>query len=280
MRSTFTFLLFVFVTLSSTAQVLPNSSFEDWHTVQGALEPDYWDISPEVIAVGGNPMVERSTDAHSGMYAAKIVTLHINILGNETSTRGVLTTYDGFPTNGQPDSVAVWLKYLPDGNHNYALRADFTAWNANQQTSEPVGLATYIGGETVNYTRVCFPVVYSSLTMPDTVIFTFYNDYVDEVFGPNTALWIDDVQLIYPQPVGINELSNGVVIYPNPADESLAIENPPYGILAVYNSVGVKIYETEANSTATISIPTELFSEGVYFLQFEEGKSQRFVVKH
>lgn len=281
MRTITTLILSAILSLSVCGQTLPNSSFEDWHTTMGALEPDFWSISPEVLALGANPMAERSTDAHSGNYAAKIVTLVVNILGNETSGRGILYNETALPLAGRPDSVVVWLKYLPDGDHEYALRADLTAWDAQQQTAVPVALGTYVGGLTPEYTRISFPFSYSSGIMPDSVIFTFYNDFPDEVFGLNTALWVDDLSLVYPQELSTLEAADvNDKLFPVPADEVMNVQTNEVGNWYIYDMQGRMQQAIDREENSDFQINTGTLNTGCYFLQSPNGTVSKFLVEH
>lgn len=77
-------LIALLLTVSSLgAQQVPNGSFEEWITTEGSgqyktyEEPaGGWSSGNGAIhiAAGSNPVCEKTTDAHSGSYAAKLVT--------------------------------------------------------------------------------------------------------------------------------------------------------------------------------------------------------------
>jgi hypothetical protein len=61
-------------------------------------------------------------------------------------------------------------------------------------------------------------------------------------------------------------LSESFTISPNPASGNFKVTKSASGI-EIYNSLGVKVFKTEAGTSSETSISTTSFSEGVYYVK-------------
>ena len=78
--------------------------------------------------------------------------------------------------------------------------------------------------------------------------------------------------------LNINELNNGLKLYPNPANESVTLKGENLGMVRVFNVLGQKVDEFEANGDE-LRINTTSYENGVYIVKAGE-QTLRFVVKH
>ena len=78
--------------------------------------------------------------------------------------------------------------------------------------------------------------------------------------------------------LNITELNNGLKLYPNPANESLTLKGENLGMVRVFNVLGQKVDEFEANGDE-LRINTTSYENGVYVVKAGE-QTLRFVVKH
>ena len=82
----------------------------------------------------------------------------------------------------------------------------------------------------------------------------------------------------YECEVYIEETAQNISIYPNPANESVTLKGENLGTVRVYNALGQKVNEFEANGNE-LRINTAVYSNGVYVVKTNE-KALRFVIKH
>ena len=69
-----------------------------------------------------------------------------------------------------------------------------------------------------------------------------------------------------------------VALYPNPANDFVTLSGENLGTVRVYNALGQKVDEFEANGSE-LRINTVGYGNGVYFLK-TDGQTMKFVVKH
>ena len=126
-----------------------------------------------------------------------------------------------------------------------------------------------------------------SITIPqgETVEFDIYlvlfdgkaRPYETRLVFKNT---LEDVSVIASCEIeqSVNENSQSLMLYPNPANDFLTLNGENLGTVHVYNALGQKVDEFEANSTE-LRINTAGYESGIYFVKTNEA-TLRFVVKH
>ena len=80
------------------------------------------------------------------------------------------------------------------------------------------------------------------------------------------------------EPWSVNDNTASVSLFPNPANESVTLKGENLSMVHVYNSLGQKVDEFEANGSE-LCINTTGYENGVYVVKAGE-KTLRFVVKH
>ena len=78
--------------------------------------------------------------------------------------------------------------------------------------------------------------------------------------------------------IGVDENMESVMLYPNPANDFVTLKGESLGTVRVYNTLGQKMDEFEANGTE-LRISTANYESGIYFVKANE-KTMKFVVKH
>ena len=79
--------------------------------------------------------------------------------------------------------------------------------------------------------------------------------------------------------VGLEETEGlTITLYPNPANEFVNLKGEDLGTVCIYNALGQKVDEFEANDSE-ININTAGYANGGYVVKAGE-KAMRFVVKH
>ena len=77
----------------------------------------------------------------------------------------------------------------------------------------------------------------------------------------------------------IDENSEALTLFPNPANESVTLQGDNLGEVSLYNVVGQKV-DTYIAEESELIIPTAKYQEGIYFVRTSSGMTQRLVIVH
>ena len=80
------------------------------------------------------------------------------------------------------------------------------------------------------------------------------------------------------EPLSVNENVTSVTLFPNPASESVTLKGENLGMVRVFNVMGQKVEEFEANGNE-LRINTTSYENGVYFVKAGE-QTLKVVVRH
>ena len=272
------------------AQQLENSGFEQWENVgTGEEEPLSWSstktsdnsslngLAPQVIS--------RTTDAHSGSYAAKLINKNVpfvNIVANGIVTNGIIHTttnpQDSYvytdvnssdhsqPFTSYPDSIVGWYKYAPQGNDmgniQVLLHSSYGQLPIDASTSV-IALAEFDFSSNSNWTRFSTPFnYYPTINNPAYILCNISAGDSTQAVA-NSELKIDDLELIYNTTTISNEETNSLhVTYVN---DLLQFSNVVKEInYAIYNVQGqlMNIGKIDGyNRFVSISL-----ASGIYFI--------------
>ena len=87
------------------------------------------------------------------------------------------------------------------------------------------------------------------------------------------------ITIVYEQNVGVEESHpNHCSLYPNPANDFVTLKGENLGTVCVYNALGQKVDEFEANGNE-LRISTTGYENGLYVVKTGE-QTLRSVVKH
>jgi hypothetical protein len=219
-------LLFIVFSNNITAQQQPeNPGFEFWEEFgigPDTLEPVDW--SSLKSSDGGDlinmviPQVwEQTTDAHSGMYAVKLINMPIlTLVAPGTLTNGrvhatlpptdaYVYTIDEDPQwhttfTDMPDSLTAWAKYFPESTdiaHIIAVLHTDTAKIFDTTQTNWVAVANIdISEQVTDWTRFSVPFTYLNNDTPEFILFgIFVGDAENSTVG--STLYLDDIELIY-----------------------------------------------------------------------------------
>lgn len=223
---------------------IPNSGFENFHTAKyGTVtsdEPNAWhsfQTASGSLAMFANAVHNyKSANAHSGSYSAKLVATNAVItIANGTMTTGRMnagsitasdpanhaaldmsvTDKDGngdpyyVVMNGQPDSLAVWVKYgqaTPQAAHPYAtvsaIITDGTYYQDPEDKSYANKLAEArdrtIAATNDQWKRVSIPFDYIDRSVNGKAILVTISTNADAGQGSEgDSILVDDISLIY-----------------------------------------------------------------------------------
>ena len=287
-------IIFALLIINGTlSQQLENSGFEQWENVgTGEEEPLSWSstktsdnsslngLAPQVIS--------RSTDAHTGTYAAKLVNKNVpfvNIVANGILTNGIVHTttnpQDSYvytdvnssdhsqPFTSFPDSIVGWYKYAPQGNDvgniQVLLHGSYGQLPVDASTSI-IALAEFDFSANSNWTRFSTPFIYyPTINNPAYILCNISAGDSTQAVA-NSELKIDDLELIYNTTKIPDESTNSInVTYLN---DHLQFSNIVNEInYAIYNLQGQlmnigKIDRYNRNVSITLE-------SGIYFISIQ-----------
>ncbi len=277
------------ISLWSTAQTsLDNLDLENWTESESGRfeEPDgpwataNFGVDLEVFPPATNP-VEKTNDAYSGNYAAKMESLEIFF----TFTSGALWTGGfelnianptdspkfGVPFNGTPERFQCYYKYLPmngDSMDIYStlfLQGDTVA-HCQLRSSQTVDSYTFLDLE---YDYKMTGVEPDSIQ----VVFTSSAAGFDFEGQLNSQLFVDEVKLV--NSVGIIDvLSPEIQIkaYPNPASALITLEfdkNLSDGHLLFFDSMGRQMHRQITQNTRN-NIDVSDWQSGTYYFLLKD----------
>lgn len=215
-------------------QQIENPGFELWEEYgygPDTLEPVNWnslrtsdggDLINGVIPV----TLERSTDAHTGMYSVKLENDTIlGMVAPGTMTNGrvhatlppsdaYVYTIDSLPEfhtpfTDLPDSLKVWAKFFPQGGdigRIVAILHSDTAKIADPLQTNWIAVANIdFTEETTEWTKFEAPFEYLNSDTPEYLLFAIYaGDAANSLLG--SILYLDDFEMVYHE-TGIHTIA-------------------------------------------------------------------------
>lgn len=286
MKKRVLFIAFVGALSTLNAQTFPNGGFENWTNQVTYEDPQYWTGMNMMTMFGAEETAIKSTQAHSGTYALKLIT-SISDIGNDgemDTLPGILmlgtadilngTGTTGYAFTHRPDSLIGWYKLVSPDNSPFHMEFSSTKWDAGSGSPETIGAANYEGQASSTYKRFSVPITYSSSAQPDTIL-CFIGTSTDGAAG--NELYLDDLGFIYNSTAGIQEQTAQIKLFPNPVNTQLTIQSDrPIQQIFVKDVQGKQIFEGNSN-TEFYQLETGDLTPGVYFceLNFSNGSSQR-----
>lgn len=283
---------------SLMAQQIENPGFEDWEEVglgPDIIEPVNW----STIKTSDNPTIsglapitwERSTNVHSGQYSVKLhntSTLGIPVSGTmsngqyhpnlNTELAYVFTnTTDprwNTPYTYRPDSIAFWMKFLPDGNDTLQFQALLHVDEATlppkpeNEANRVAYTRADIGGTFENWTRIALAFDYFDSRTPEyiLIIITSGNGTTPNV---GSIAFYDDLEIIGgDQAINENPLEQvGVYVTANTLHISnLSDDLRMHSTLEIFDLVGRPLWQSKIVSDE-ISLEPSLNFNGIYLVK-------------
>ena len=270
------------------AQVtLPNDSFEQWDS-SGQPSPFNWHQPSDWSST--NPVTEfisagitKSTDAHSGNFAAQIRTL--NIFGTEHAgglvcghakteipSYSILPITGGEPVSNKPLKVRGWYKFSsPTAGDSACVIVINKKWNTANSWYDTIGLSRTNLPTASTYTLFeAWITDWDNLNSPDSVVVAFFSSNPDTASSSGILL-VDDVELDFT--TSISEISeNEFQLYPNPASDELNIsfnKNSSFTSLNIYSSIGKIISAEKISGETDFTIDVHSLFSGLYLLELK-----------
>lgn len=240
----------------------PNSDFENWNTLTGPEDPNGWGTNAGQFPTYRLPvLVTKTSDAHSGLYAAKLVSdtgyvqppfgrgiygdtiaglLQLNLVNGFSSTK--------YPFPYRPDSLTGYIKgTVAPGSNNMNL-----VWLQLYHQGTVIGQGYYMMTSSVaNYTRFSIHIGYTTEDTPDSLQFSLFASNPQKYF-PGNEFYVDDLSFVYNSATGLNipEVP-AIKVYPQNVSRQLQIEMPANETASVqlYDMTGNVIGQYTANKS-------------------------------
>src|SRR5690554_4978716 len=224
------------LSMSTFAQMqIDNSDFEQWDNVgTNSEEPVNWNsfmtancaLGSFVCGIAQDQQIERTTDAHSGTYAARIWSRSVfGIVANGNMTIGRINMGSSAATDdsnfnytnttdpdfnqaltGKPDSLVVWVKYNPVEATSQARISATIHDNYNHRDPEDAAASPHkvaqailnYGSTNNQWSRISIPFDYvGPSTDAQYILITFTTSSTAGGGDANDEVFIDDLELIY-----------------------------------------------------------------------------------
>ena len=249
-----------------------------------------------VPASAGGPgpvTVFKSTDAHTGGFAAKAVSANFPLGPITIFIPGMLGTAKmdmigvrallGKPCpDCKPSRFKGYYKFEPVNGDSCTAVILLSKWNSSAKKRDTIGYGKMVEHSAVGtYTPFDIQINYSGTGTVDTMTMLVVSsagfnvkNFTGSVGQPGNTMYVDDLTLDYPsgiQQVFSHEVS--VVVYPNPASDLLHIDlskDVRGGSIEIYTLEGTKI-STHAVSSTTNTIPVNNLGAGSYFYRLMAG---------
>ena len=251
------------VSLSAFSQQIGNGGFEKWYGTATTI--DSFVTGDDLFPMG---LVSRTTQAHSGQYAALLSSGGSGfppflLYGRLDSSSATVT---GWPFKGRPDAMKFWYRLTNTGSDT--MQAIIILYDRNQG---------FIGYGELNlisnaplYRQATVPIDYYSGATPDSIIIEFF-----QTSGSTTGamtFYLDDVSLSYsPTEVEAVVTKKLLRIFPNPASKTLGIAVPYNACqLSIASTDGKLMYQEEVCSGRLI-LDVSSWPSGHYFVRCTDG---------
>lgn len=191
---------------------IPVGDFEDWTQAPFTSfeEPTggWWTSLNALSGLGGPVTVAKTTDAHSGTYAAKLTTQQwgtLTIPGLLVSGAFDLQSstflVQGQPFTQTPTAFRGWFKFGPVAGDSAGIAALLLKWNTSAQRRDTLAIAALsVTSAASAWTFFDLPFVYSQQGQaPDSILVALVSSGDGQNFNGQvgSTLWIDDLELDY-----------------------------------------------------------------------------------
>ena len=309
-------------TVNKPAGSLQNGDFETWYNVPisgtlnyddiGAGPSDNWLATlnslmavPPTAGGPGPVTVFKTTDAHSGTYAARSVSAVFQVGPTAIFIPGMIGTAKMDMTgirallgrscpDCKPLSFKGYYKFTPVSGDSCAAVILLSKWNTELRKRDTIGYGKMVQHSAVSeYTQFDIPINYYSTGHVDTMTLLTVSsagfnviNFLGSVGQTGSTMFVDDLSLDYP--AGVTQLlmpEVTVKTYPNPATDVLHLclsSEVKNGTVEIY-AAGGQLVGTYGISSLDNTVPVYSLSTGAYYFRLMSGKdllnSGTFVVR-
>lgn len=262
MKKIITIIAGIAITLSASAQVIPNGDFENWTQTGSGLSLNNW----QIFTAG----VTRIASPVSGSYMLQI--------GTAGAPTQLGTT---FASTNRPVSIRFVSGFAQQLSTDAAvILVTMTKWNSTTSSrdtilSNPIIInVNTASGSSVALADRSVNLTYRTNTTdnPDTARISIFNALPTSgsTIGQNTTLILDNIRFsewgtsVQPMPVGTIDIGS-VKVFPNPAKSiiNFTTENVLARTIAIYDITG-RLIENLSLQNKEAKLNVEDYSNGIY----------------
>jgi hypothetical protein len=309
-----TFSALIILTAGYSQSNISNGNLENWYTIPVSASLEYMqpgvgpadnyltslnELASIPPPIGPGPVtVFRTDDAHSGSYAAMLISANFPLIPNDVFIPGMLGTCQIMMTENRaklgricegcmPLKLSGWYKSIPVNGDSTIAVILLSKWNPETKHRDTIGFGSQVFTETVEtYTQFEIPVSYSypgsglvsdSMTIlcVSSAGFSAVN-FMGGIGQVGSTMFIDDLMLEYPAGIQQSLMPEvTVTTFPNPASDVLQVKLSKAvtgGVFEICNVEG-KVAGTHTVTGQTASIPVSSLAPGTYYYRLLEGKS-------
>jgi hypothetical protein len=291
-------LFFSFIWVAIGQITLPNMGLDEWALdtiIQYYEEPTggVWTTANRACLLDTSVFkitTFKTTDVHSGAYAAMIVTDVVVLEGPDLLMTGTLATgiFDelafppenlkmGMPFTGRPARFKTWFKYLSVNHDSCDMWCMLTKWNPEKMGRDTIGMAWYTDSVLVSqYTLLNMPITYYSVDIPDSIALVYAPSAAGDLFlgQVGSTLFVDDISLEYSNGFNVVLMPEiDISCYPNPANQFIQFE-----LSEEVKDVRIQVFDAEGKiissvsfSGRMISVDLEGYADGTYYYYLSKG---------
>jgi hypothetical protein len=286
-------LLLLFVCLFASnvfAQTtVANMDFETWTSAPENLAAP-WATLNGLSTVTAPLTTSKTTDSHSGTYAAKLETkLFSGILLSGLAVTGnfslsivnpTSSLKPGRPFTGRPDSLTGYTKYTSVAGDSAIVVIMLSKWNTTTNRKDTLGTGVYtIYNTSTSYSRFSVALDYNSTLAPDSIVILSTSSAgggsTPAVGSVGSTLFIDDFTLVY-NPSSILTLDNAIVCYNT--NQSVMFSDLFSGSIEVIDLMGRTIFNKTVVDTKQFDFPVQL--SGVYVLKLNNFYTKQIYINN
>lgn len=283
MKNNLLFIILMVSIISGYGQQLPNSDFENWESTANYQNPEDWNTPNVFTSIAGVAVVDRSDDAYSGSYSARLESKVISFLNQTFLAPGAITLAD-FNINPLNQTFTYSGGYFLQQNV-YQLKGMYKYRGANNDSAtilmynfrnrpgeayDTIGYGYTYLNDAEEWTPFTVTMRYINGHVPDTfnvLIMATTDEGLQDLSHGGSELFIDSLT-IYTNTGIINlwEKPTALHVYPNPATSviNLAAEKANQEArISIYNHAG-QLMETHNFNENIISIDISAFPAGNY----------------
>lgn len=286
---------------------LPNGDMEGWHDVtlgtvtytqiDGPLFNTLNELAAIPPPIGPGPITaEKTDDAHSGSWAAKLKSENFTMIPNDIFIPGMMgfTQLDmlnngiklGKPCPGcKPIKFTGWYKFDQVSGDSCAAILLVSKWNTTLHKKDTIGYCrTDFKVPQSAYTYFEMPVTYGTTGLePDSMLVLLVSsggfnpiNFQGAVGQVGNTMYVDDISIEYP--LGVTQVlmpEIGVKTWPNPAKDRMTVELTeavPGGMLDIYNMEGKLVTSQKVGGTVS-TIDVSGLADGQYHYKLIDGRT-------
>ncbi len=283
MKNTLILLIIVTITPAIMGQSIPNNKFESWESFGAFENPESWDTPNAELSLLGQATVEKSTDAYSGTYSARLETKNVIL----ADAPGLITLADfsvdiasldftikgGLPLKENVSKLSGMYKYSGVGNDSASVLI-YNFKRDNEGVIDTIGIGIKSLGDAETWTPFTVNMEVFNSNIPDTFNVIIVSS--GESFKAGSVLFVDSLTIETNTGIlNLDRKKEEINIYPNPATEYVTLEMKTTGknrLVEVYDFSGRHLQTMEFNSHK-IKISVINLPKGVLNFRVTEKKN-------